>query len=59
MQRYGGAGILPSRAYHQELPTTVPVRDVECYDVVFGTDAGPERPTGRLASPAGHPGHPR
>ena len=34
MERYGGAGLLPSGAVHLELPTTVPVRDVECYDVV-------------------------
>ena len=34
MQRYGGAGILPSGAVHLELPTTVPNRDVECYDAV-------------------------
>jgi Glycosyl transferase family 2 len=36
MERYGGAGILPSMAFHLELPTTVPNRQVECYDVVFG-----------------------
>jgi hypothetical protein len=35
MQRWGGAGILPSGAVHLELPTTVPVRDVEAYDVVL------------------------
>ena len=29
MARYGGAGVLPSGVYHQELPTTVPVRDVD------------------------------
>lgn len=34
MERYGGAGILPSGAVHLELPTTVPVRDVECYDAL-------------------------
>ncbi|HET8595617.1 MAG TPA: glycosyltransferase family 2 protein [Intrasporangium sp.] len=34
MERHGGAGILPSGAVHLELPTTVPRRDVECYDVV-------------------------
>ncbi|MFL6127810.1 MAG: glycosyltransferase family 2 protein [Mycobacteriales bacterium] len=36
MERYGGAGLLPSRAYHLELPTTVPDRRVDCYDVVLG-----------------------
>ncbi|EWT04801.1 glycosyl transferase [Intrasporangium chromatireducens Q5-1] len=34
MERHGGAGLLPSGAVHLELPTTVPHRDVECYDVV-------------------------
>lgn len=34
MERRGGAGILPSGAVHLELPTTVPHREVECYDVV-------------------------
>jgi hypothetical protein len=31
---YGGAGIVPSGAYHLESPTTVPDRDVQCFDVV-------------------------
>lgn len=31
---YGGAGIVPSGAYHLESPTTVPERDVQCFDVV-------------------------
>jgi hypothetical protein len=35
MEAYGGAGLLPSGAVHLELPTTVPVRDVEAYDVVL------------------------
>lgn len=34
MERHGAAGILPSGAVHLELPTTVPRREVECYDVV-------------------------
>lgn len=29
MARYGGCGIIPSGAYHQELPTTVPCREVD------------------------------
>lgn len=29
MARYGGCGVIPSGAYHQELPTTVPRRDVD------------------------------
>lgn len=36
MERRGGAGLLPSRAYHLEVPTTVPERDAECYDYVLG-----------------------
>jgi GT2 family glycosyltransferase len=38
MERYGGAGILPSGAYHLESPTTVPPhqRRVECFEVVYG-----------------------
>ncbi|WP_214411539.1 glycosyltransferase family 2 protein [Sphaerisporangium fuscum] len=35
MERYGGAGLLPSRAYHLELPTTVHDRSAECYDYVL------------------------
>jgi GT2 family glycosyltransferase len=35
MQRYGGAGLLPSRAVHLELPTTVPNRGVNAYDLVM------------------------
>lgn len=29
MARFGGAGLMPSGAYHQELPTTVPRRDCD------------------------------
>jgi GT2 family glycosyltransferase len=29
MERFGGAGLIPSGAYHQELPTTLPVRDLD------------------------------
>jgi len=28
MRAYGGCGVMPSGAYHQELPTTIPRRDV-------------------------------
>jgi GT2 family glycosyltransferase len=34
MARYGGAGILPTGAYHQESPTTVPDRRNEARDLV-------------------------
>jgi hypothetical protein len=29
MARHGGCGLLPSGAYHQELPTTVPEREID------------------------------
>lgn len=35
MQRFGGAGLLPSGAVHLEAPTTIPNRDVEAAEVVF------------------------
>lgn len=38
MERYGGCGILPSGAYHMELPTTVNVREVDAPLVLL--DAG-------------------
>jgi glycosyltransferase involved in cell wall biosynthesis len=34
MAHYGGAGIVPSGAFHLETPTTVDARDIECFDVV-------------------------
>jgi GT2 family glycosyltransferase len=34
LDRFGGAGILPSGAYHLETPTTVESRETECFDVV-------------------------
>jgi Glycosyl transferase family 2 len=37
MECHGAAGILPSRAFHLELPTTVPNRQVNAYDVIVGT----------------------
>ncbi len=37
LERHGGAGLLPSLAFHLELPTTVPERDLNCYDYVFPT----------------------
>jgi len=35
MERFGGAGIVPSGAIHLELPTTVPDRRVNAYDAVL------------------------
>ncbi|MCU1541229.1 MAG: glycosyltransferase [Arthrobacter sp.] len=39
MEKYGGAGILPSGAVHLESPTTVMDRRVEAYRVVLQDDA--------------------
>ncbi|UGT60969.1 glycosyltransferase family A protein [Nocardia asteroides] len=36
MERFGGAGILPSGAVHLESPTTVENREVEAYEAVGG-----------------------
>jgi GT2 family glycosyltransferase len=46
MERFGGAGILPSGAVHLEAPTTVPDRSTEAGDIVFGPAAAtrPARP---------------
>ena len=41
LARYGGAGVLPSGAYHLESPTTVTERRIECFDLVPTT---PEQP---------------
>jgi hypothetical protein len=43
MHRYGGAGILPSGAYHLEAPTTVTDRDVEAWEVVLADEPGREK----------------
>ncbi|MFY1697381.1 MULTISPECIES: glycosyltransferase family A protein [unclassified Solwaraspora] len=39
LRRYGGAGIVPSGAYHLESPTTVTERRVECWQLLLD-DAG-------------------
>lgn len=41
MSRYGGAGVVPSGAYHLEAPTTVPPdeRDVECWALLLDEDS--------------------
>ncbi|MEU4772625.1 glycosyltransferase family A protein [Micromonospora sp. NPDC023644] len=36
--RFGGAGVLPSGAYHLESPTTVTDRDVEAWEVVLAEE---------------------
>lgn len=45
MQRFGGCGIIPSGAYHLELPTTVRVRDVNA-PFVFWSDSSLDRSRG-------------
>jgi hypothetical protein len=44
MEKFGGAGILPSGAVHLESPTTVTDRRVNAYEVVLG-QGGPPSPT--------------
>ena len=34
MARYGGCAVIPSGAYHQELPTTVTAREVDAPKVL-------------------------
>jgi len=39
MARYGGCGLIPSGAYHQEVPTTIPDRTVAADNVItWSTD---------------------
>jgi GT2 family glycosyltransferase len=38
MERFGGAGLLPSGAVHLEAPTTMPTRTVDVFDLVFEAD---------------------
>ncbi|TFW30208.1 glycosyltransferase [Massilia horti] len=40
MERYGGCGIIPSGAYHLELPTTVTGRDVDAPRALRGAHTG-------------------
>ncbi|MEU8425363.1 glycosyltransferase [Micromonospora sp. NPDC048835] len=42
LARYGGAGIVPSGAYHLESPTTVTDRDVEAWEVVLAEEDTPQ-----------------
>jgi GT2 family glycosyltransferase len=41
MERYGGCGIIPSGAYHMELPTTVSTREVDAPNVLLATQGAP------------------
>jgi hypothetical protein len=48
MERFGGCGVIPSGAYHMELPTTVTRRDADAPHVLLGSNwqaasgAGPQ-----------------
>lgn len=42
LERHGGAGVLPSGAYHLESPTTVTERDVEAWEVVLADSDTPQ-----------------
>jgi hypothetical protein len=44
LAQYGGAGIVPSGAYHLEVPTTVADRTVECHEVLLGEHEWITRP---------------
>ncbi|MET0981705.1 MAG: glycosyltransferase family 2 protein [Telluria sp.] len=50
MERYGGCGIIPSGAYHMELPTTITTRQVDAPRALFGPGAGPAAEATRLAA---------
>lgn len=50
MERFGGCGLIPSGAYHMELPTTIPAREVDA-PKVLATSASVSAPGGR-PSPA-------
>ncbi|MFY1635705.1 glycosyltransferase [Solwaraspora sp. WMMB335] len=43
LRRYGGAGIVPSGAYHLESPTTVTRRRVECWQVLLDEERAADR----------------
>lgn len=49
MARFGGCGLIPSGAYHQELPTTIPDRRVDAPRVLPGMRHS-------VAAPASEPG---
>ncbi|MDM4722204.1 glycosyltransferase [Micromonospora sp. WMMA1363] len=42
LARHGGAGVLPSGAYHLESPTTVTEREVEAWEVLLAEDDLPQ-----------------
>jgi glycosyltransferase involved in cell wall biosynthesis len=46
MERYGGCGIIPSGAYHMELPTTITRRQVDAPKALFAGSTGPAAEAG-------------
>lgn len=40
LEQYGGCGIIPSGAYHQELPTTLPDRSINAADLLKRASSG-------------------
>ncbi|MER7455703.1 glycosyltransferase family A protein [Micromonospora sp. NPDC126480] len=42
LERHGGAGVLPSGAYHLESPTTVTEREVEAWEVLLAERDAPQ-----------------
>jgi hypothetical protein len=62
MEKFGGAGILPSGAVHLESPTTVPDRRVEAYELLLdhdgavGTDESKAKASGDRTRPGEHHG---
>lgn len=40
MERFGGCGIIPSGAYHMELPTTITTRELDAPKALFARDSG-------------------
>lgn len=51
MARAGGCGLLPSGAYHMELPTTVTAREVDAPKVLPVRRAAPEAPVAPESAP--------
>lgn len=43
MQKYGGCGLLPSGAFHQELPSTIPDREINLPEMYIATYRKEER----------------
>jgi glycosyltransferase involved in cell wall biosynthesis len=46
MEHYGGCGIIPSGAYHMELPTTITTRQVDAPKALLARRAGPAAEAG-------------